>query len=95
MRKEIHELAHDIQTYKAEEYADLDGSVSITKEGMQEKYDRIKEVYDTITNRELETLWYIRNLWGGAGFNFYSVAKANYDALQSFYALQQYERQEG
>jgi hypothetical protein len=87
MKNELQRLAERICKYKAEEYTEADGTLLTTVEEMTEEYNRLKEVSETLTICELRTIWYIRNLMNGRGFNYFSVAKKEYEVFQEFLAL--------
>ena len=57
------------------------------KKYLQEIYDHCKEVYDTITVRELNLIWFLRNSRKGVDMSFLSAAKLNYEAHQAQHDL--------
>ncbi len=63
----------------------------VTKESMQLKYDRCKEVSESLTFIELEMLWFLRNGRNGETYRFYKIAEQNYEALKALQRLCIYE----
>ena len=89
MSLELQELKERLDNFNPNNYKFVDG---ITKEGLQEKYDRCKEVYDTVTIRELTLIWFLRNSRKGVDMSFLGAAKLNYEAQQALRALLRQKR---
>ena len=84
MSIDLQELKNKLENFNPDNYTPADG---ITKESLQEKYDRCKEVYDTVTIRELNLIWFLRNSRKGVETSFLYAAKLNYEAHQAQHAL--------
>ena len=84
MSIDLQQLKNKMENFNPDNYTPADG---ITKESLQEKYDRCKEVYDTIKTRELTLLWFLRHSRKGIDMLFLDAAELNYKAHQAKNAL--------
>ena len=88
--QQINELAERLRTYTARDYKELE----TTKEAVQEEYDRLKEVSETLTHRELSLIWYIRNIRPHESYRYHRIAKANYEAERALQNITSNEAKE-
>ena len=79
MNFKLQELKNRLDNFKSNRHQ--------RKKYLQEIYDRCKEVYDTITVRELNLIWFLRNSRNGVETSFFYAAKLNYEAHQAQHAL--------
>ena len=84
MSIDLQQLKTKLENFNPDNYTEADG---ITKESLQEKYDHCKEVYDTVTIRELTLIWFLRNSRKGVDMSFLYAAELNYKAQQATSAL--------
>lgn len=76
-------LAKKLANYGPAEYEEI----NMTKEELQAKYNRLKFVLETITTKELQTIWYLRNSRRGEISRFYNAAKDNYETYMTVLML--------
>lgn len=58
-----------------------------SKQQLRETQERCREIFDTITIRELQMLWYLRHARYGDTYLFFRAAKMNYEAARALQRL--------
>ena len=81
MSKELKGLLTAIREYDPEAYRDMDGGLSPTLDAMKLKYERCREVFSSVTNRELMLLWFLRRSMPDVKMLFYDAAEACCNAV--------------
>lgn len=79
MNKELERIADSIANYEPEDWEEI----GITKEMLQEDYNRFKDILDTLELCEMRLIWYLRNLGRGEVRRFFALAKSNYEIYQA------------